>query len=131
VIGKRVDVLFDTVSAVIGSVKSGQMKALAVTGGERFPAVPDVPTAVSSGVAPDFKVTTWYGFFGPRGMPPAIVAKLNKTFNEVIAEPAVRERLTAAGVVVQGSTAEEFGKFLADEYARWNAVREKAGMPKQ
>jgi tripartite-type tricarboxylate transporter receptor subunit TctC len=124
----QVDVLFDTVSAVLGQVQSGQVKALAVTGKDRFPAVPNVPPASESGVLPGYDVTTWYGFFGPRGMPGAVVAKLNATFNEVIAEPAVRERLTTAGVVVQGSTAAAFGTFMAGEFAKWSAVREKAGL---
>ena len=77
---------------------------------------------------PGYDVTTWYGFFGPRGMPPAVVARLNRTFNEVIAEPEVRERLTKAGVVVQGSTAEAFGQFMEGELAKWESVREKAGL---
>jgi tripartite-type tricarboxylate transporter receptor subunit TctC len=124
----QVDVLFDTVSAVLGQVQSGQVKALAVTGKDRFPAVPNVPPASESGVLPGYDVTTWYGFFGPRGMPGTVVAKLNATFNEVIAEPAVRERLTTAGVVVQGSTAAAFGSFMAGEFAKWSAVREKAGL---
>jgi tripartite-type tricarboxylate transporter receptor subunit TctC len=131
VLASRVDVLFDTVTAVLGSVQSGQLKALGVTGKDRFPAVPKVPAAIESGAVPGFDVTTWYGFFGPRGMPPAVVARLNKALNEIIAEPAVRERLTAAGVIVQGSTPEAFGKHLADEFARWTAVREKAGMAQQ
>jgi tripartite-type tricarboxylate transporter receptor subunit TctC len=130
-LAKQVDVLFETVSAALGHVQSGQLKALAVTGKDRFPAVPDVPAAIESGVLPGYDVTTWYGVFAPRGSPGAIIAKLNKTLNEVIAEPAVRERLTAAGVVVQGSTPEAFGKHMANEYARWNAVREAAGIPQQ
>lgn len=130
-LGKQVDVLFDTVSALLGQVQSGQLKALAVTGGERFPAVPDLPTAVESGVVPGYAVTTWYGFFAPRGTPPEIIAKLNKVLNQSLAEEAVRARLVAAGVVVQGSTPEAFGKFMADEFARWNAVREAAGIPQQ
>jgi tripartite-type tricarboxylate transporter receptor subunit TctC len=127
-LAKQVDVLFDTVSAVIGQVQSGQIRALAVTGKDRFPAVPTVAAAIESGVLPGYDVTTWYGFFGPRGMPPAVVAKLNRTILETIAEPAVRERLTTAGVVVQGSTAEAFGKFMAGEFAKWSAVRQKAGL---
>ena len=131
VLGKQVDVLFDTVSAVLGQVQGGQLKALAVTGKERFPAVPDVPAAIESGLLPGYDVTTWYGFFAPRGTPPAIIAKLNKTINDIIAEPAVQERLTKAGVVVRGSTADAFGKHMASEYARWNAVREAAGIAQQ
>ena len=80
---------------------------------------------------PDYDVTTWYGFFAPRGTPPAVIAKLNKAMNEIIAEPAVRDRLTKAGVVVKGSTPEAFGQFMADEFARWNKVREAAGLAQQ
>jgi len=130
-LGGQVDVLFDTVSAVLGQVQSGQLKALAVTGKDRFPAVPNVPAAIESGSLPGFDVTTWYGLFGPRGMPPLIVDKLNRTINEILAEPAVQERLTKAGVVVKGSSPEEFGNHMAADFARWNTVREAAGIPQQ
>jgi tripartite-type tricarboxylate transporter receptor subunit TctC len=129
--GKQADVLFDSVSALIGQVQSGNLKALAVTGKDRFPAVPDIPAAVESGVLPGYDVTTWYGVFGPPGMPAAVVAKLNQTLNEAIADDKVHKRLAAAGVVVRGSTAEEFGKFMAAEFKRWNAVREAAGIAQQ
>lgn len=127
-LGGQVDVLFDTVSALLGSVQSGQLKALAVTGKDRFPAVPDVPAAIESGVLPGYDVTTWYGVFAPRGLPPAVVAKLNTTINEVIVQPAVRERLTTAGVVVQGSTPEAFGQMMDGELTRWDKVRQAAGL---
>jgi tripartite-type tricarboxylate transporter receptor subunit TctC len=130
-LGKQVDVLFDTVSALLGQVQSGQLKALAVTGKDRFPAVPDVPAAIESGLLPGYDVTTWYGIFAPRDVPPAIIAKLNKTINDSLADEAVRERLTKAGVVVKGSTSETFGQHLADEYARWNKVRIAAGIEQQ
>ena len=129
VLGKQVDILFDTVLAVLGQVQSGQLKAIAVTGKDRFPMVPDVPPAIE--VLPGYDVTTWYGVFAPRGTPPEVVAKLNKALNESIQEPAVRERLIKAGVAVQGSTPEEFGKFMANELARWNKVREAAGIAQQ
>src|SRR5262245_26825130 len=106
VLGKQVDVLFDTVSAVLGQVQSGQLKALAVTGKDRLPAVPDVPAAIESGVLPGYDVTTWYGVFAPRDTPSAIIAKLNTIINESLKEDAVQKRLTTAGVVVRGSTAE-------------------------
>ena len=129
--GKQVDVLFDTISAVLGQVQGGQLKALAVTGKDRFPAVPDVPAAIESGVVPGYDATTWYGFFTPRGVPPEVIAKLNKTINEIIKDEAVREKLTKAGVVVQGSTPDAFGEHMAKEYDRWSAVREAAGIPQQ
>jgi tripartite-type tricarboxylate transporter receptor subunit TctC len=131
VLGNQADVLFDTVSALIGQVQSGSLKALAVTGKDRFPAVPDVPAAIESGVLPGYDVTTWYGVFGPPDMPRAVVARLNRTLMELIQEDKVRQRLAGVGVVVRGSTAEQFGAFMADESKRWDAVREAAGIAQQ
>jgi tripartite-type tricarboxylate transporter receptor subunit TctC len=131
VLGKHADIMIDTVSAVIGQVQSGQLKALAVTGKDRFPAVPNVPAAIESGVLPGYDVTTWYGVFAPKGTPPAVIAKLNKVINDSMKEDEVIKRLTAVGVVVKGSTPDEFGKFLASESTRWNKVREAAGIPQQ
>jgi tripartite-type tricarboxylate transporter receptor subunit TctC len=127
----QVDVVFETVSAVLGQVQAGRLKALAVTGKDRFPAVPDVPAAIESGLVPGYDVTTWYGVFGPHGLPSAVVARLNTALNKIIAEPSVRDRLTKAGVVVQGSTPQAFGKMMDDELARWDAVRAKAGLEKR
>jgi tripartite-type tricarboxylate transporter receptor subunit TctC len=131
VLGRHADVLIDAVPAAIGQIQAGSLKALAVTDKNRFPAIPDVPTVMESGVVPDYDVSSWYGIFGPPGMAPAVVAKLNKTLNEIIADEKVREHLTAAGVIVKGSTAEEFGRLLKHEYQRWDAVREAAGIPRQ
>jgi tripartite-type tricarboxylate transporter receptor subunit TctC len=119
------------VLAVLGQVQSGQLKAIAVTSKDRFPIVPDVPAAAESGLLPGYDVSTWYGFFGPRGIPPEIVAKLNKTMNEALKDEAVRDKLIKAGVAVKGSTPEEFGAFMAAELARWNKVREAAGIAAQ
>ncbi len=131
VLGGQVGVLCETISAVLGQVSSGKLKALAVTGKDRFPAVPDVPAAIESGVLPGYDVTTWYGLFAPSGTPADVITKLNETANDILAEPDAQERLTKAGVVVQGSTPEAFGKHMAEEFARWNSVREKAGIPQQ
>jgi len=131
VLGKHADVLFDTVSALIGHVQSGQLKALAVTGKDRFPAVPNVPAAVESGVLPGYDVTTWYGVFAPRGTPSAVIAKLNKVLNDSLKEEDVKARMVAVGVVVKASTADEFGQFMASEYRRWDKVREAAGIAQQ
>src|SRR5579864_670369 len=131
VLGKHADVIFDTVSALIGQVQSGALKALAVTGKDRFPAVPDVPAAAESGVLPGYDVTTWYGLFGPPRLPAPVVAKLNATLMDVIADPKVRQRMETAGVVVKGTAAAEFGAFMASEYKRWDSVRAAAGIAQQ
>jgi tripartite-type tricarboxylate transporter receptor subunit TctC len=112
-------------------VKSGQLKALAVTGKDRFPAVPNVPAAIESGLLPGYDVTTWYGLFAPAGTPPAVIAKLNNTLNESLADEAVKKRLEAVGVVVKSSTPKQFGDFLSSEYKRWSDVRIAAGLPQQ
>ena len=127
-LSQNVDVLFDTVTALIGQVESGQVRALAVTGRDRFPATPSVPAAIESGVLPGYDVTTWYALYGPRGMPKPVIATLNKALNEMLEEPAIRDRLVKAGVVVKGSTPEAFDKFMADEFAKWTKVREAANL---
>ncbi|HTT48678.1 MAG TPA: tripartite tricarboxylate transporter substrate binding protein [Pseudolabrys sp.] len=131
VLGRHADIMFDTVSALIGHVQSGQLKALAVTGKDRFPAVPNVPAAIESGLLPGYDVTTWYGLFAPRDTPPAVIAKLNKALNESLADPKVAEKLVKVGVVVKSSTPQAFGDFMVNEYKRWNAVREAANIPLQ
>lgn len=128
VLGKQVDVLFDTVTALIGQVQAGELRAIALTGKDRFPAVPNVPTVLESGVMPGYDVSTWYGFFGPKGMPPAVIAKLNTAMLDALKEPDTADRLTKAGVIVKGSTPEAFGKLLASEYEKWGQVRDKAGL---
>jgi tripartite-type tricarboxylate transporter receptor subunit TctC len=81
-----------------------------------------------SGVVPNYDVNTWYGLYGPKGMPPAVIAKLNKTLNEMLEEPAIRERLGKIGAVVKGSTPQEFAQLMAAEHKKWSDVRTKAGI---
>jgi tripartite-type tricarboxylate transporter receptor subunit TctC len=131
VLGKHADFLIETISAVIGQIQFGNLKALAVTGKDRFPAVPDVPAATESGILPGYDVTTWYGLFGPPHVPEPVVAKLNGALMDVITDPKVRGRMETAGVVVKGSTAAEFGAFMASEYKRWDGVRSAAGIALQ
>ena len=76
---------------------------------------------------PGYDVTTWYGLFAPRGTPAPVIAKLNKTMNDSLADETVRQRMAAAGVVVKTSTPQAFGDFMAAEYKRWDAVREVGG----
>jgi tripartite-type tricarboxylate transporter receptor subunit TctC len=127
-LGKQVDVLIETVSALLGPIQGGQVRALAVTGKDRFPALPDLPTAMESGAMPNYDVTTWYALFAPHGTPKPVIAKLNSTLGDILKEPAIRERLTAVGVVVKSSTPEAFDQFMAEEYAKWSKVRFAAGL---
>jgi tripartite-type tricarboxylate transporter receptor subunit TctC len=127
-LSKNVDVVIDTITVLLGQVQSGAVHPLAVTGKDRFPTTPNIPPVVESGVVPDYDVTTWYGLYGPKGMPPAVIAKLNKTLNEMLAEAPIRERLGKIGAVVKGSTPQEFAQFMAAEHKKWSEVRVKAGI---
>jgi tripartite-type tricarboxylate transporter receptor subunit TctC len=127
-LSKNVDVVVDTITALLGQVESGQVIALGVTGKDRFPTTPNIPPVIESGVVPGYDVNTWYGLYGPKGMPPAVIAKLNATLNEMLAEPTIRERLGKIGAVVKGSTPAEFAQLMAAEHAKWGKVREAAGL---
>ena len=131
VLGKHVDVLFDTVSAVLGQVQSGDLKALAVTSQERFPAIPSIPTGIESGLLPDYEVTTWYGLVAPFGTPAPVIAKLNQTLSTILSEDVVRTRLEKAGALPRGSSPVEFQRHMESELVRWNGVRQAAGIPQQ
>jgi len=128
VLGKQVDVLFETVSAVLGQVQAGQLKALAVTGKDRFPAVPDVPAAIESGVLPGYDVTTWYGLLVPKGTPAAVEAKLYRTVSEILKSPDMTARLADLGAVAGGEPPEKFAAFIASETAKWTKVVKEAGV---
>ena len=128
VLGKQVDILFDTVLAVLGQVQSGQLKAIAVTGAARFPVVPDVPPAVESGVVPGYDVTTWYGFFAPRGTPPAVVTRLNSEINRILVEPDVKAKLLDAGADVMPMPVDQFVIFVKSESEKFLQIIKDANL---
>ncbi len=131
VMGKHVDLMFDTVSAVLGPMQGGELKALAVTGRERFPAIPAVPTGIESGLLPDYEVTTWYGVVAPAGTPRPVLEKLNKALNEIVKDEVVKERMAKAGAVAAGSSIDGFRDHMTAEFKRWGAVREAAKIEQQ
>lgn len=129
-LAKEVDYGVELAHAVKGQVAAGQLKLLAVGAPARWPTIPDTPTVAESGV-PGYAVTGWYGFLYPAGTPQEIVDKTNAALKQVLARPEIREQLANVGAVVHVSTPREFGKFIADEVAKWESVRVKAGIPKQ
>ena len=116
--------------AVKGQVAAGQLKLLAVGSPSRWPTIPNTPTVAESGV-PGYAVVGWYGWLYPAGTPQAIVDKTNAALKEVLSRPAIREQLEKVGAVVHVSTPAEFKKHIGDELAKWETVREKAGIQKQ
>jgi tripartite-type tricarboxylate transporter receptor subunit TctC len=125
IIGGQVYMTFGTSLSVVPHVRSGRLRALAMTGAQRSPAYPELPTVAESGV-PGYEASLWYGFVGPARMPPEIVKRLNAEIVAVLALPDVRERLASQGVDAQTTTPEEFARLLVSDLARWAKVVERA-----
>ncbi|MBI2224530.1 MAG: tripartite tricarboxylate transporter substrate binding protein [Betaproteobacteria bacterium] len=126
-IGGHVHMFFDSIPSSLPHVRSGKLKALAVTGPTRAPAAPDIPTVAES--YPGFQVTVWQGFQAPAGTPRAIIDKLNANILKVMAMPDVRERLTNLGADPVSSTPEQFAQHIAREKQKWADVVKRAGIP--
>lgn len=127
VVGGRIDVTISTVGAALGQVKSGKARALAVTGKERVPSLPDVPTFAESGY-PDYDMVYRFGFLAPARTPPAIVNRMRDEVAKAAAKPRVRELLIPQGARPVASTPAEYGAIIEREMRTWKAVIEKAGV---
>jgi tripartite-type tricarboxylate transporter receptor subunit TctC len=126
-IGGQVPVAFDNLPASLPHIQSGKLRALAVAGAQRSPALPDVPTLAEAGLK-DYAVEPWFGVYGPAGMPAAVAQRLSKALQEALAEPAVKDKLLAAGFTPRSSTAAEFEALTQREYERLGKVARSASM---
>jgi tripartite-type tricarboxylate transporter receptor subunit TctC len=122
----KVDTLFDNLPGVVEFVKAGKLRALGVTTAKRNTALPDVP-AVGETVK-GYEAIVFYGVAGPKGMPPEIVAILNKAFNEALADPKIQKRIADLGAEPMPMTPEQFGKLTSDETEKWAKVVKAANL---
>jgi tripartite-type tricarboxylate transporter receptor subunit TctC len=127
---QEVDYAVELLHAVQGQVQAGELKLLAVAAPTRWPTIPDVPTVAESGV-PEYAVIGWYGWVYPAGTPQAIIDKTNAALKEILGRPEIKDQMAKAGASVHVSTPAEFGRHMADEVAKWKAVRDKAGLEPQ
>lgn len=116
-LGNEVSLMFDSLSTSLPQIKAGKLKALAVSGAQRSPLLPDVPTIAET--VPGFIVDPWYGVIAPAGTPPAIIEKLSAAFRKVANEPKPKAQLEESGYHVVGSTPKEFGDHISRELDRW------------
>ena len=123
----QVDLMFNTVLAAQPAIKTGKVRALAVTGKTRTRQLPDVPTAIESGF-PELAAEGWYGILVPAATQPDVVAALNRAAQAALADPAVREKLAGMDVTPIGGTPDAFDRFIRQEAARWEAVIRRAGI---
>ena len=124
----QVPLMFDTFSPFLPNIKAGKLRALAVSGKERRPQVPQVPTFIEAGV-PGFDSAAWYGPVAPTGTPRAMITRLQAAIAETLKSTEVTERLTnvSAGYIV-GSTSEEYAAFIQSERAKWAKVIRQTGV---
>jgi tripartite-type tricarboxylate transporter receptor subunit TctC len=127
-IGGQIQVLFTGAPAVLGHIKNGQLRALAVSSPARLAALPDVPTAAESAnvkgmeALKGFEADQWYGVVAPVGTPEGIVLKLNAQINQALNAPELKARLNNEGAIATPSTPDVFGALIVKEIARWKPV---------
>ncbi len=125
IVAGRVQFMFATASSALPFVRSGRVKALAVTSGQRHPSLPEVPAMNEA--LPGFEVTGWYGFAAPAGTPKPIIQKLNTAFVKVLNTKELRDRMSGQGIDPTTSTPEELGKHIRAEIIKWEKVVKASG----
>jgi tripartite-type tricarboxylate transporter receptor subunit TctC len=126
VISGQVQLYVSSIPTLIGHIKSGKMRALAVTAAKRADDLPQVATVAESGYK-DFEAVTWFGILGPANLPRDVVAKLSADINKALKDPELRRKLGDQGADVAGSTPEQFGKLIRDDIARWGKIVKESG----
>ncbi len=125
VIGGQADLAFDSLVIAQPLIKAGKLRAIAVTGPERSPAAPDVPTVAET--LPGYAMTSWIGVFAPAGTPRPIVERLQQEIARALADPRVREQLVSQAADPVASKPDDFARFTADETEKWAPVVKASG----
>lgn len=120
-LGGQVDFSFQNVNAVLSHLRSGKLRAIAVTGSQRSPVLPDVPTLAEAGVK-GAEVYSWQGMAAPKGLPADVKARLAKAAIAALQQPDIRKRFVDQGLEIVGNTPEEFTRFQAQENERWKQL---------
>lgn len=123
----QVQMMFANLPSAISFIRQGQLRALAVGGKTRSPALPDVPTVDEAGV-PGFDVTGWYALFGPGGMPADVVEKINAQIARGVRQPDVQARIRGQGAEPVGNSAAEFREFLVKDQEKWRRTAAATGI---
>lgn len=116
----QLDVLFDSLSTGMPHVRDGRLRALAVTTLKRTPLAPDLPPVADT--LPGFESNTWFGLYGPKGLPAEVVNRVNAAANQALSDPEVRAKLTTLGIEPVTSTPAQFAKMVADDQAKWKRI---------
>ena len=125
-IGGQIQMYMSSVPTLIGYVKGGKMRVLAVTSAKRTADLPAVPTVAESGFK-GFEAVTWFGIAGPAGLPKDVVAKVNGAFNKALQDPEVKKKLASQGADALGGTPEQFARLVHDDIERWAPIVKESG----
>ena len=128
-VGGTMDVMFDNLPSALPQIKSGKLKALAVTSGQRSAALPDAPTVEQAGGASlkGYEASSWFGLLAPAGTPPDIVNRIQIEVAKSFAKPEIKDKLLAQGAIPGGGTPAEFAKLIDAEMAKWALVVKTSG----
>ena len=126
VLGGSVELYMSSVPTLLGHIKQGKLRALAVTSDKRTADLPNVPTMIEAGYQ-GLEATTWFGFLAPAATPKEIIAKLNGEFNKALQQRELRKRMTETGADPVGGTAEQFGAYIKQESVRWAQIVKDSG----
>jgi len=129
-VGSQIQLMFDSMPSAMPFIKSGKLRPVAVTTRKRVAELPEVPTIAESGY-PDFDISTWYGFWAPKGTPAPIVATLQQHAAMALKQPRIAEQYAGLGAIPVGSTPEVFAKYVESESKKWEAIVRAADVPKQ
>jgi len=126
-LGGRLDLIFASLPSAMPFIRSGKLRALAVTGAQRSPAIPELPTVAEAADLPGFAATAWFGLVGPASMPRPVVSTLNKAAYAALDDPEVTKRFFAIGFEKLTGTPEHFRRFIEAEMLKWAAVVKASG----
>jgi tripartite-type tricarboxylate transporter receptor subunit TctC len=125
-IGGHDQLMFATAASVVGHIKGGKVRALAVTTLKRTQILPDIPTMAEAGL-PGFEASTWHGLVAPAGTPPQVIARLHDAAVKALQDPGVHASLDRLGVDIVGGTPEQFKAYIAAEIPKWTAIVKASG----
>ena len=125
-IAGQVPIMFDTMLSAMQHVKSGRLRALAITGAQRSPAAPDVPTLAESGL-PGYQAYAWNGLLAPAGTPPAVINRLSEELKTALSQPAVQEKFSAQGFAATWTAPAQAASFLQNEVDKWGLTVQQSG----
>jgi tripartite-type tricarboxylate transporter receptor subunit TctC len=123
----RVQIMFDGGVSALPRVREGKLRVLGMTGAERSPSFPDIPTIAEAGV-PGYSALFWFGVVGPAGTPVAIVDRLSKEIGAILNDPVFKSLFAAQGVDPVSSTPEEFSRLIRDDLPKWTGIMKQAGI---